>query len=160
MNNQDFLDVPEGFELVKCWRKRLYDEQENIALIELCLSKWPRFLENGFVPAAESHWTLYVILYKTHGMFSAFEEEQSGDTIGMFMGTELGHQFDLHGGVTLFNAEKHSFRIGCDYSHYGDEHYTGVDDPRRFAGDLKHLEHQVMEFHQKYNDETKEGHVE
>lgn len=72
-------------------------------------------------------WTLYCYVYKSHPLFDTLEDE----------GFDGGNIFDFHGGCTYSqwyrnaDGEVETKKYGCDYNHYGDEHFNKYSTPDR-----------------------------
>lgn len=68
-----------------------------------------------------NRWCVYAYIYPKHPYFSKFD--------GPFMYQDAANAMPLHGGPTFFKYQMHgekisSVKVGCDYNHYQDTHFT------------------------------------
>lgn len=81
-----------------------------------------RHTSNSFLDEGPNRWCIYVYIYPKHPLFAQID-------LNGGIWQNLPEDLHLHGGCTSFTVYKSyggeitSVKIGCDYSHYGDDHY-------------------------------------
>ena len=85
-----------------------------------------------------NRWNVYLYVYPKSKFFQDIDKDAS-----MYQDAIL--PIPLHGGCTHFSQHCNtkgdvlSFRIGCDYAHLHDDHYSQMDYPDSILADAKEL---------------------
>lgn len=76
----------------------------------------------SYYDRGENNWNVYAYIYPNHRFFKSLSKaENSWDDVCL--------SIPFHGGATFLEKNEKdgritSIKVGCDYSHYGDEHYA------------------------------------
>lgn len=109
-----------NWEKKNIWRKR----GDNF-LVEIFHSTYKIPPEYNFEKLGDNKWNVYAYIYKGHPLFDKF--------VGDSHYQPATENIPFHGGCTFLkyefdNGECCCIKVGCDYSHYGDDEYSHYDE--------------------------------